>query len=75
MIYCEDRSLSRAHNANKNTIVLKRHRGSILATRLDGQKDYDKCLASESGWKRKLGKGWIGKKVLGKGNFGVAGLW
>lgn len=32
-------------------------------------------LASESKWQTKIGTGWSGKKILGAGAFGIAGLW
>lgn len=37
--------------------------------------DEDVFLSSEPQWKSRLGPGWIGTKVLGKGGHGVAGLW
>jgi serine/threonine protein kinase len=30
---------------------------------------------SDKNWTRKLGKGWVGKRFLGKGQFGIVGLW
>ncbi|KAI6711357.1 hypothetical protein JHW43_006129 [Diplocarpon mali] len=32
-------------------------------------------LASEPTWKNRIGQGWHGTKLLGKGSFGVTGLW
>lgn len=32
-------------------------------------------LASEPNWKTRLGPSWKGRKILGAGSFGIAGLW
>ncbi len=32
-------------------------------------------LRSEAGWKHRVGKGYIHKKVLGRGSFGIVGHW
>ncbi len=32
-------------------------------------------LTSEPTWKVRIGKGWHGRRILGKGSFGVTGLW
>jgi len=32
-------------------------------------------LRSEPNWKQRLGQGWEGVKILGKGRFGIAGHW
>jgi hypothetical protein len=37
--------------------------------------DIEKWLASEPQWTSRLGEGWKGTKFLGKGSFGIAGLW
>jgi len=37
--------------------------------------DIPKFLASEPTWTQRLGDGWKGVKFLGKGSFGVVGLW
>ena len=35
----------------------------------------EQWLASEPTWKHRLGEGWKGVKFLGRGNFGIVGLW
>lgn len=37
--------------------------------------EYGKWLASESKWKNRVGRGWVAKKVLGRGGFGIVGHW
>lgn len=40
------------------------------------QDEIDKWIAdSDKDWTHKLGEGWKGKKFLGKGQFGIVGLW
>jgi hypothetical protein len=35
----------------------------------------DKWLASEKNWKNRIGKGWKGKRILGRGGQGIVGHW
>ncbi|KAL2064718.1 hypothetical protein VTL71DRAFT_3856 [Oculimacula yallundae] len=35
----------------------------------------DIWMASEKNWRHRVGKGWVPKKLLGKGTFGVVGHW
>ncbi|KAI9739886.1 MAG: hypothetical protein M1818_004942 [Claussenomyces sp. TS43310] len=36
---------------------------------------YARWIRSMPRWRHGLGEGWVGRKVLGRGGFGIAGLW
>ena len=42
--------------------------------RTRSQVEGDSWLASETDWRDRVGKGWVAKKVLGKGGYGIVGL-
>jgi hypothetical protein len=37
--------------------------------------EYSKWLVSEAKWKNRVGKGWVAKRVLGMGGYGIVGHW